>query len=63
MGTGELEPNGEGNKKSIRTDWNDHRNEKIVGNCSACRTPEIINTFELLCRAAYKAKFEGHHVY
>ncbi|CCD85726.1 exported protein of unknown function [Bradyrhizobium sp. ORS 285] len=63
VGTGEPQSNGEGNKKSIRTDWKDHRNEKIVGNCSACRTPEIINTFEVLCPATYKAKFDGFAAY
>ncbi|WP_257165020.1 hypothetical protein [Bradyrhizobium sp. SRS-191] len=63
VGTGEPQSNGEGNKKSIRTDWKDHRNDKIVGNCSACRTPEIINTFEVLCPAAYKAKFDGFAAY
>ncbi|WP_315779140.1 MULTISPECIES: hypothetical protein [unclassified Bradyrhizobium] len=62
VGTGEPERSGEG-KTMIRTDWKDHRNEKIIGNCTACRTLEIINTFEVLCPAAYKAKFEGHHVY
>ncbi|MEW6642632.1 MAG: hypothetical protein AB1586_19155 [Pseudomonadota bacterium] len=47
----------------IDTDWKDHRDEKIVGNCSACRTPEIISTFKMLCPTAYKAKFDGASVY
>ncbi|WP_316177900.1 MULTISPECIES: hypothetical protein [unclassified Bradyrhizobium] len=62
VGTGEPEP-GEAGKKMIRTDWKDHRNEQIIGNCSGCKTPEIVNTFAVLCPAAYKAKFEGYFVY
>lgn len=62
VGTGEPEPSGEG-KKMIRTDWKNHRDEKIIGNCTACRTPEIVNTFAVLCPAAYKAKFDGYYAY
>ena len=62
VGTGEPEAEGEG-QKMIRTDWKDHRDEKIVGNCSACKTPEILNTFQVLCPTAYKAKFGDYHAY
>lgn len=47
----------------IQTDWKNHRDEKLAGNCSACRTPEMISTFKVLCPIAYKAKFDGASVY
>ena len=50
-------------QKMMRTDWKDHRNDRIVGNCSACKTPEMLSTFQVLCPSAYKAQFEGFHAY
>ncbi|GLH75953.1 hypothetical protein SSBR45G_08610 [Bradyrhizobium sp. SSBR45G] len=62
VGTGEPESSGEG-KKMIRTNWKDHRNEQIVDNSTAARTDAMLSTFAVLCPAAYKAKFDGYHVY
>lgn len=46
--------------KSARTDWKDHRNEQIIGNCSACGTPVILDTFRVLCPRAYRLWFEDY---
>jgi hypothetical protein len=46
-----------------RTDWKDHRNEEIVGNCSGCGTPQLIDTFKILCPASFAAYFDGYTPY
>jgi hypothetical protein len=42
-----------------RTDWKDHKTDRIVGNCSACNTPQLIDTFEKLC-PAWAARLFGN---
>lgn len=49
--------------RPIRTDWKDHRTEKIVGNCGGCNTPQILNTFEILCPRVYRELFSGYDPY
>jgi len=49
--------------RPIRTDWMDHRTGKIVGNCSACNTPQLIDTFKILCPVFYSQQFEGLEPY
>lgn len=34
--------------RPVRTDWKDHRTDEIVGNCSACNTPQLISTLKVL---------------
>src|SRR5258707_15895830 len=46
--------------RPIRTDWKNHRNEEIVGNCSGCNTPQMLDTFKVLCPASYAAYFAGY---
>jgi len=46
-------------ENSVQTDWKDHRTDKIVENCSACKTSEMISTYKVLCPIAYRARFEG----
>ena len=47
----------------IRTDWKNHRNEQIVGNCSACGTPMLIATFRTLCPQQFEIHFAGGEPY
>jgi hypothetical protein len=49
--------------RPIRTDWKDHRTEEIVGNCSACGTPQMLDTLRILCPAWYSKIFEGFDPY
>jgi hypothetical protein len=49
--------------RPIRTDWKDHRTEEIAGNCSACNTPQMIDTFKVLCPVWYGKLFDGYHPY
>lgn len=49
--------------RPIRTDWKDHRTEALAGNCSGCGTPQMLNTFKVLCPAAYSAYFDGYDPY
>lgn len=49
--------------RPIRTDWMDHRTGKIVGNCSACNSPQLIDTFKILCPVFYSQLFEGLEPY
>ncbi len=43
--------------RPIRTDWKDHRTEQVVGNCSACNTPQLLSTFRVLCPKRYDELF------
>jgi len=54
-----------GGKRSqpVRTDWKDHRSGKIVGNCGGCNTPQILDTFKILCPTFYDAMFRGLEPY
>jgi uncharacterized protein len=49
--------------RPIRTDWKNHRNEEIVGNCSGCNTPQMLDTFKVLCPLSYSAYFSGYDPY
>jgi hypothetical protein len=48
--------------RPIRTDWK-NKNGEIVGNCSACNTSQIIDTFRVLCPASYRKLFDGYEPY
>ena len=61
VGTGE--PESSEGKKIIRTDWKDHRTEQIVGSSTFSRMDAMLKAFEVLCPAAYKAKFDGYFAY
>lgn len=49
--------------RPVRTDWKSHRTEQIVGNCSACNTPQLLDSFKVLCPMAYSAYFDGYTPY
>ncbi len=49
--------------RSVRTDWKDHVSGEIVGNCNACNTPQLIDTFKVLCPLFYESLFEGREPY
>jgi hypothetical protein len=49
--------------RPIRTDWKDHKTEAVVGNCSACNTSQIIDTFRILCPASHAKLFDGYNPY
>jgi len=49
--------------RPMRTDWKDHRNEQIIGNCSGCGTPQIMDTFQILCPRTYHNLFDGYDAY
>jgi hypothetical protein len=54
----------EGKKyRPIRTDWKDHKTERIVGNCGGCNTPQMIDTFKILCPSWYDKLFDGYDPY
>ena len=39
--------------RMVRTDWKDHGTEKLIGNCGGCNTPQLIDTFRILCPKLY----------
>ena len=43
----------------VRTTWKSARTKRIVSNCASCGTPEINDTFRVLCPKAYREKFGG----
>jgi hypothetical protein len=43
--------------RPVRTDWMDHRTNALIGNCSACNTPVLIDTFKVLCPVFYSQLF------
>ena len=49
--------------RMIRTDWKNHRNEALIGNCSACGTPVVIETFRVLCPRQFQSLFGSSNVY
>lgn len=51
------------NYKPIRTIWKDHKNEALIGNCGGCNTPQLIDTFRILCPKQYVEYFFGLHPY
>ena len=49
--------------KPIRSDWKDHKTDQVVGNCNGCNTPQLIDTFRILCPAMYQEWFSGYEPY
>jgi len=49
--------------RPMRTDWKDHRTGEIVGNCSACNTPQMLSTLKVLCPVFYNQLFNGYDPY
>jgi hypothetical protein len=49
--------------RPVRTNWKDHRNDQIIGNCGGCNTPQLIDTYRILCPASYKEAFDGRDPY
>jgi hypothetical protein len=47
----------------VRTNWRNHQDNTMVGNCSACRTPELVDTYRILCPSRYKEAFDGWKPY
>jgi hypothetical protein len=37
----------------VRTDWKDHKTGQLVGNCSGCNTPIMIDTYRVLCPISF----------
>lgn len=56
-------PSGNGSKRLARTDWKNHRTERLAGNCSACNTPQMIDTFAKLCPSWADRLFSGLEPY
>jgi len=42
-----------------RTNWKNHRDDKIIGNCSGCNTPQLLDTYRILCPSWYRDAFDG----
>jgi hypothetical protein len=49
--------------RPIRTNWKNHRDGKIVGNCSGCNTPQLLDTYRILCPSWYREAFGGRDPY
>jgi hypothetical protein len=47
----------------VRTNWKNQQDDTMVGNCSACRTPELVATYRILCPSRYKEAFDGWEPY
>jgi hypothetical protein len=47
----------------VRTNWKNHKDNKMNENCSGCGTPELLDTYRVLCPSRYKAAFDGLHPY
>ena len=47
----------------VRTNWKDHRNDQIIGNCGGCNTPQLIDTYRILCPSWYRDAFGGRDPY
>ena len=47
----------------VRTDWKDHRTEQLIGNCSGCNTPQLIDTYRILCPRSYDKNSQGFDMY
>jgi hypothetical protein len=43
----------------MRTEWMSERSKKLIGNCLTCGSPEINDTFRVLCPIQYKERFSG----
>lgn len=49
--------------RPVRTNWKDHRNDQIIGNCGGCNTPQLIDTYRILCPSWYRDAFGGRDPY
>jgi len=49
--------------RPVRTNWKDHRNGQIIDNCGGCNTPQLVDTYRILCPSWYKDAFGGHDPY
>jgi len=49
--------------RPARTNWKDHRNDQIIGNCGGCNTPQLIDTYRILCPSWYRDAFGGRDPY
>ena len=49
--------------RPVRTNWKNHRNDKIIGNCAGCNTPQLLDTYRILCPSWYKDAFDGRDPY
>jgi hypothetical protein len=49
--------------RPVRTNWKNHRDDKIIRNCSGCNTPQLLDTYRILCPSWYKDAFEGRDPY
>jgi hypothetical protein len=49
--------------RPVRTNWKNHRDDKIIGNCGGCNTPQLLDTYRVLCPSWYKDAFEGRDPY
>jgi hypothetical protein len=49
--------------RPVRTNWKNHRDDKIIGNCGGCNTPQLLDTYHVLCPSWYKDAFDGRDPY
>jgi hypothetical protein len=45
--------------RPVRTNWKNHRDDQIIGNCGGCNTPQLLDTYRILCPSWYKDAFES----
>jgi hypothetical protein len=45
--------------RPVCTNWKNHQDDEIIGNCSGCNTPQLLETYRILCPSWYKDAFEG----
>lgn len=48
---------------TLRTIWKDHKNDQLIGNCGGCNTPQLIDTFRILCPNEYRILFGSYSPY
>lgn len=49
--------------RPVRTNWKDHKDDQIIGNCGGCNTPQLIDTYRILCPSWYRDAFGGRDPY
>jgi hypothetical protein len=49
--------------RPVRTNWKNHRDDKIVGNCGGCNTPQLLDTYRILCPSWYRDALDGRDPY
>lgn len=50
-------------EKKIKTDWMNHRTNRIIKNCDDCHTQQLIITFKALCPKFYTEAFGDNQPY